>query len=1327
MVTYSGGTGPDSIAGTAANDTINGGAGNDTLIGDGTGIIYAADFTPSLDGFVIGDSGGGTTGGGIYAPDYNANRNVLYLNGSSGVTNHATATVSNLTWSSGQSYNVSLTATTQFGAGSGTSTTGGLSFKVEIIVDGTVVASRTAVTDVQTNTLKAFDLNLTSTGLTPADPTKPITLRISEQNNTTNVNLNFDDVSLGVHSTAPLANADSLSGGDGDDVILGGSGADSLQGEGGADTIRGGIGNDVIDGGTGADLLYGSDSTPAGSTSHYLNAYVGTTGYGLGGGDYVLMKGTFGGDPFASQATVQFNVSQPMVVRFIDDTADGFLDDDVSDSIINDLTQYVEINGALYHVTSESSIRMTDGTNTYDFVLVDVDWEGNGSFNYSENVTGPADGPILIQISGPIPAQGTTLTTTAVLSQTYAHEYATHELTGLTDGDAIKGGAGNDTIYGMADSDTLDGGTENDLLFGDIGDDFLFGGTGDDTILGGDGADSIGGGIGLDSLLGEAGNDTIQGDSGNDHIDGGTGIDSLIGGAGGDTVLGGDDADYLQGDASASVRNGTFEAGIASWTFSGTGGVYDPAYNGAGDKVLFLNPVGENSATGVVVNAPGWAAGNSYQVTLSATTQSGSGDVASSGPFGDDPYRVEILIDGVVVATGTGVTGNMTNVLTSQVIALSATGGVPANPAGQTEIRITELKSTNTISDNNLNFDNISIAITSTAPPESSADSLVGGLGNDSVYGNEGDDTVEGGGGDDLLAGDTGNDHILGGDGSDTIDGGADNDSIQGDAGDDHIMAGFGNDSVDGGIGNDSLHAGPGNDTVLGGDGIDTIDGDIGDDSLSGGAGTDTILGGDGADFLDGGTEADRLLGGTGNDSLHGGDGNDYVDAGAGFDLAYGDIGDDTLFGGADNDSLYGGDGRDSIHAGTGDDLVDAGADNDTIIGDLGLDTISGGTGADSIDGGVGDDVLNAGAGNDTVLGGGGNDVIAGDDDNDSLLGGTGLDTITGGAGADTIDGGDGNDLLDGGVGPDSLLGGLGNDGIIVGLGDIAQGGDDADVFTISVADAGTGTITIDGGTGGTDNDSIAFAAGLSVVDGSMVRTLDTDLDSFSGTFNVSDGTNTYAVSFSEIEAPICFLRGSEIATIHGPVRVEELRAGDRVWTRDHGYKPVSWVGSSILPEADSAAAAKFQPVRIRAGALGQHVPARDLYVSPQHRILVNSRIVAGMFGLREVLVPAKQLLALKGVEQVTGLREVEYFHLLFDCHEVVLANGAEAESLFVGPEAMKSLGPEARAEIRALFPALFGAGAGQGPTLARPVPAGKQARKLAARHQKNGRDLQLA
>jgi hypothetical protein len=75
------------------------------------------------------------------------------------------------------------------------------------------------------------------------------------------------------------------------------------------------------------------------------------------------------------------------------------------------------------------------------------------------------------------------------------------------------------------------------------------------------------------------------------------------------------------------------------------------------------------------------------------------------------------------------------------------------------------------------------------------------------------------------------------------------------------------------------------------------------------------------------------------------------------------------------------------------------------------------------------------------------------------------------------------------------------------------------------------------------------------------------------------------------------------------------------------------------------------------------------------------------MFGQDEVLVAVKAPCCTVGVEPVLDFDLVEYFHFLFDQHEIVFADGLEAESLHTGAQAMKSLSPEALEEIFTIFP----------------------------------------
>ncbi|MBV0890726.1 Hint domain-containing protein [Paracoccus sp. Z118] len=216
------------------------------------------------------------------------------------------------------------------------------------------------------------------------------------------------------------------------------------------------------------------------------------------------------------------------------------------------------------------------------------------------------------------------------------------------------------------------------------------------------------------------------------------------------------------------------------------------------------------------------------------------------------------------------------------------------------------------------------------------------------------------------------------------------------------------------------------------------------------------------------------------------------------------------------------------------------------------------------------------------------------------------------------------------------------------------------------------------------------------------------------------DPTATMALEADEVLA--CFAAGTLILTQDGEVQVESLSVGHLVLTRDHGPRPVRWIGSTVVTAAALARNPKLRPIRIRAGALGAGTPASDLVVSPQHRILVRSKVAQRMFGTDEILVAARQLLLLDGIDIAHDLESVEYFHILFDRHEVVISNGAETESLYTGPEAMKGVGKAAHEEIFALFPELKERD--YAPVPARLLASGRMGRRLASRHGQNGKPL---
>lgn len=173
----------------------------------------------------------------------------------------------------------------------------------------------------------------------------------------------------------------------------------------------------------------------------------------------------------------------------------------------------------------------------------------------------------------------------------------------------------------------------------------------------------------------------------------------------------------------------------------------------------------------------------------------------------------------------------------------------------------------------------------------------------------------------------------------------------------------------------------------------------------------------------------------------------------------------------------------------------------------------------------------------------------------------------------------------------------------------------------------------------------------------------------------------------ADIAAPACFTPGTLILTPDGERRVETLEVGDLVITLDNGAQPIRWIGATHIGPFRMAITPAFRPVRIRKDAFGPNQPARDMLVSPQHRVLVEGWKAELLYGDVNVLAAALHLIDERNVVRAWDMREVTYLHLQFDKHELIFSDGLRTESFNPGPEALASIPDAARQELQALFP----------------------------------------
>lgn len=800
-----------------------------------------------------------------------------------------------------------------------------------------------------------------------------------------------------------------------------------------------------------------------------------------------------------------------------------------------------------------------------------------------------------------------------------------------------------------------------------------------------------------DIIVAGAGDDTIIAGNGNDEVYAGSGSDYVEGGDGNDYIVGDESGDYEYQDL---IVNGSFEdtsgmdstsygykayGGLNGWTLSDPNIAVDVHADSRlgiaptdGDNWLDLDSTPGNIS--IYQDVEGAVDGIDYTLSFSA----GESEAYDGNEF-------EVYWGGELIATIDPTNGEMTE------YSFTVTGGA-GDGSDRLEFKAIGEEDGGLAGSIGASIDSVSLVGPVAVDGVAGDDVLDGGAGDDAIHGDGGNDVLIGGTGTNYLSGGDGDDTFIGGAGADTFSGGRDQDNIDysnsGSAVNVNLNTGelsggdADNDTIAGGI--DGVIGSEYDDVLTGFDQQGTSADDIYTNQFWGNGGDDTITGMGGDDFADGGIGNDVIDGGAGDDVLIGGPGADdgalpdrdysvlgvpqdsdpYDDR----DVIHGGAGNDTISGGDDNDTLFGDEGADTIDGGIDDDTIDGGSGNDTIIGGEGADDIQGGAGNDEIWGGLGagTEYMNVhdvndptygidpwtDNGTDVIHGGDGDDIIHGQDDDDELYGDDGNDTIYGGIDEDTIDGGAGADTM--------------------------YGGDDQDTFVNITADD-----VVDGGDGGIDYDTLDLT-GAAPENGHLHVTY-TSADHEDGyvTFYNEDNSVAGTMEFSEIENVVpCFTPGTMIATPQGERAVETLKVGDRVITRDNGIQAIKWIGAKPVDRKTLLAEPHLKPILIRAGALGNGLPERDMLVSPNHRVLVANDRTALYFDEREVLAAAKHLIDHKGVEQVQPLG-VTYIHFMFEHHEVVLSDGAWTESFQPGDYSLKGIGNSQRQELFELFPEL--------------------------------------
>lgn len=838
---------------------------------------------------------------------------------------------------------------------------------------------------------------------------------------------------------------DTLTAGNGDDILRGLAGSDNLNGGRGNDLLIGGQDADFMDGGTGVDTASYADSSQ-GVTVHLAFANQGLNNGGDAQGDTLLnIENLTGGDH--------------------------------NDMLVGDDGVNILRGGAGDDVLEGGAVADTlDGGEGTDIASYASETTGiAASLLVPANNTGAAGGDTYFSIEGLRGGEGNDL------------------LTGDNSGNRLEGGDGDDALVGLDGDDTLIGGDGADVLIGGEGRDQLSGGEGSDTASYAQAAATDGATAGLianlqdvgqntgeaqgdeydsiENLIGSAFDDRLVGDDRANTLTGGAGNDILVGGGGADNLAGGegnDTASYdtavalvvaslakpddnrgdAQGDTFYSIENLT-GSDFSDTLYGNTVG--NILRGGKGNDTLIGNGGGDQFDGGDNIDTVSYA---NVNVGVTAHLATGSQAFNSGAAAGDTYTDIENLTGSAFNDTLVGDSGrNELNGGEGDDVLDGGAGtlGDKLNGANGTDV----VSYASAAASVTLNLNTGGTGGDATADEYIDIENVIGSEFDDQIEGDAQSNTLSGGAGKDVIKGGGGNDVLNGGDGDDTLSNlGAGSHSYNGGEGTDTVTyAGF-ETSINVNLGStDQNSNGAGGlqffnsiENLIGGNKDDQLFGDSSKNVLSGGAGNDTLNGAAGDDTLGGGEGDDTLIGGVGSDEHRGGEGvdvADYSNAGAtdatnrigikvdlantvqgqgrGSGDARGDIFSsiETVRGSAFHDTFFAQDSATYFQGGEGDDTVSyvsSSTANNVVLAvdltnNLGLNGLAEGDTFESIENIIGSTInrnsLVGSSLNNVLSGGVANDVLDGRRGDDSLLGGAGNDVLIGGAGLDTLDGGD--------------------------------------------------------------------------------------------------------------------------------------------------------------------------------------------------------------------------------------------------------------------------------------------------------------------------------
>lgn len=165
---------------------------------------------------------------------------------------------------------------------------------------------------------------------------------------------------------------------------------------------------------------------------------------------------------------------------------------------------------------------------------------------------------------------------------------------------------------------------------------------------------------------------------------------------------------------------------------------------------------------------------------------------------------------------------------------------------------------------------------------------------------------------------------------------------------------------------------------------------------------------------------------------------------------------------------------------------------------------------------------------------------------------------------------------------------------------------------------------------------------------------------------------------------------GANVRTPFGARRIEMVRPGDLIVTRDNGLLPVKMIWKHTVSAVELAKSPDLAPICLSPRAIGPMMPTRPLRIAPGHMALIPGYRIADVADNMSYLMSIDAVAAPNDAAYVDRSdEEITYYNLIFEDHQIFCVDGLPIESLRPTPKIVALMDVETREELLELFPNL--------------------------------------